>query len=230
MIRSIAFELFDRLTTDPDALRKQVAEARSDRHDAEMRLLDAKQMIESIRETKLFSRRKLEADNATMTTRIEELAAERDELQLQVNELQRDISQCNEYNRELLSEKCKAEEARTSTNRAIAEFRDRLQTIVDEQLGPQETLGFAELLTHVEDGLRKGSRAEAQFLLGRDKSDLTIEPTWILAAWSVSGSEWTEVKRGGYDSMLAEMRRNATSWNLFPRSAWDALVKNGRAR
>ena len=61
-------------------------------------------------------------------------------------------------------------------------------------------------------------------------TDLIIEPTWILAAWSVSGSEWAEVKRGSYDAMLADMRRDATSWNLFPRSAWDALVKNGRAR
>lgn len=187
MIRSIAYELFNRLTTDPDALRKQVAAARRDRDAVETELLDAKQMIETISETKLFSRRKLEADNATMTTRIEELTAERDALQLQVNELQLLVMSLPS--------------AVDSTKQA-AELA-------------QANLEIARL-----------QKAYANF----KGTDLTIEPTWILAAWSVSGSEWTEVKRGGYDSMLAEMRRNATSWNLFPRSAWDALVKNGRAR
>lgn len=210
MIRSIAYELFDRLTTDPDALRKQVAEARADRDAIETELLDYKCGTRAY------------AANST-AEELEKTRTERDALQ-------GEILQCNEYNRELFNEKCKAEEARTSTNRAIAEFRDRLQTIVDEQLGPQETLGFTELLTCVEDGLRKGSRAEAQLLLQRDKSELTIEPTWILALWSIHAEGWTEDKRGSYDSMLAEMRRTAMPWQLFPRSAWDALVKNGRAR
>jgi hypothetical protein len=128
MIRSIAYELFDRLTTDPDALRKKLA--------------DANYALESLRETKLFS---------------EELMAECDALQLQVRELQ--------------ATTCKV-------------------TITSD----------------------------------------TIEPTWILALWSIHAEGWTEDKRGSYDSMLGEMRKTAMPWQLFPRSQWDALVKNGRAR
>lgn len=210
MIRSIAYELFNRLTTDPDMLREKLAESERIRY----KLAD--DLLNHTMGPVAFARNQQKAD----------LEAE----QLQVRELQSEISQCNKYNRELFSEKCKAEEARTSSNRAIAEFRDRLQTIVDEQLGQHETLGFDELLTCVEDGLRKASRAEAQLLLQRDKSDLTIEPTWILALWSIHAEGWTESKRGSYDAMIAEMHRSATAWNLFPRSQWDALVKNGRAR
>lgn len=150
MIRSIVYELFDRLTTDPDALRKQVAEARRQAFAA-----------------------------AAIADELARTRAERDALQLQVNELK-----------------------------------------LQQSSSP----------TDVEHTKLAAKLAVAQLEISRLRGDLTIEPTWILAAWSVSGSEWTEVKRGGYDSMLAEMRRNATSWNLFPRSAWDALAKNGRAR
>lgn len=175
MIRSIAYELFGRLTTDPEALRKQVAEARRDRDAVEAELLDYKCGA------KAFA--------------------------------------CNQCKKEL-----------EAVRLEFSDYRDRLQTIVDEEIEPHPTMKFAKLLDAVEQALSKGSRAEAQLLLQRDKSDLTIEPTWILAAWSVSGSEWAEVKRGSYDAMLADMRRDATSWNLFSRSTWDALVKNGRAR
>jgi hypothetical protein len=157
MIRSIAYEIFDRLTTDPDALRKQVAKARADRDSVDAELLEAKDTIELISERKTFSRRKLESDDAAMSARIEELMAERDALQLQVRELQ--------------ATTCKV-------------------TITSD----------------------------------------TIEPTWILALWSVHAEGWTEANRGSYDSMVGEMRKAATAWQLFPRSQWDALVKNGRAR
>lgn len=59
---------------------------------------------------------------------------------------------------------------------------------------------------------------------------LDIEPTWILAMWSVHNEGWTETKRGSYDSMVTEMRKAATPWNLFPRPDWDTLVRLGRAR
>lgn len=178
MIRSIAYELFDRLTTDPEALRKQLSNARADRDAVAIELADYQTGLRT-------------APNDACT-------------------------QCQEQ--------------LSLVQQQFATYRDRLQTIVDEQLGPQETLGFAELLTRVEDGLRKGSRAEAQLLLQRDKSDLTIEPTWILALWSIHAEGWTEDKRGSYDSMLGEMRKTAMPWQLFPRSQWDALAKNGRAR
>ena len=137
MIRSIAYELFDRLTTDPDALRKQVAKAVFERSAAIAELHNCK-----------FAPRSVE---------LVEVYAERDALLLQVRELE--------------ATKCKA-------------------TITSD----------------------------------------TIEPTWILALWSIHAEAWVESSRGSYDAMNEKMRANAIPWNLFPRSAWDALVKNGRAR
>jgi hypothetical protein len=141
MIRSIAYELFDRLTTDPDMLREKLAESE--------RLRDklADDLLNHTMGPVAFARNQKKAD----------LEAERDALQLQVRELQ------------------------ATTCRV---------TITSD----------------------------------------TIEPTWILALWSVHMEGWTEDKRGSYDSMLAEMRKAATARQLFPRSAWDALTKNGRAR
>lgn len=209
MIRSIAYELFDRLTTDPDALRKQLSDARADRDAVAIELADYQTGLRSIAAAELTS-----------------LQHELSIAQLEIVRMQKELSKCNAYGSELFHEKWKADDDLASTNRAIAEFRDRLQTIVDEQIGPQETLGFAELLTCVEDGLRKASRAEAR----RDMSELTVESTWILAMWSIHAEGWTESKRGSYDAMIAEMHRSATAWNLFPRSQWDALMMNGRAR
>ena len=144
MIRSIAYELFDRLTTDPDALRKKLADARADRDAIETELLDYKCGMRAY------------AANST-AEELEKTRAERDALQLQVRELE--------------STKCKV-------------------TITSD----------------------------------------TIEPTWVLALWSIHAEGWTEDRRGSYDSMLGEMRKSAVAWQLFPRSQWDALAKNGRAR
>lgn len=166
MIRSIAFELFDRLTTDPDALRKQVAKARADKDAVETELLDYK------------CGTRAHAANAT-TEELARLAAERDALQLQVSELK---------------------------------------------------LQHASSPTDVEHTKLAAKLAVAQLEIARLRGGLTIEPTWILALWSVHAEAWTESHRGSYDAMNEKMRANATQWNLFPRSAWDALVKNGRAR
>ncbi|MBK9949894.1 MAG: hypothetical protein IPP12_22430 [Nitrospira sp.] len=141
MIRSIAYELFNRLTTDPDMLREKLAESERIRY----KLAD--DLLNHTMGPVAFARNQQKAD----------LEAERDALQLQVRELQ--------------GTTCKV-------------------TITSD----------------------------------------TIEPTWILALWSIHAEGWTESKRGSYDAMIAEMHRSATAWNLFPRSQWDALVNNGRAR
>jgi multidrug resistance efflux pump len=211
MIRSIAYELFDRLTTDPDALRK--------------RLADANYALESLRDTKLFS---------------EELMAECDALQLQVRELKLQLESSPttiEHTKQAaaLANAQLAIAAHEANNRRLQERVADAQRQHENQLRRNDTLeserakDVAQLRSEISTAhaeIARLQKAYANFA----GTDLTIEPTWILALWSIHAEGWTEDKRGSYDSMLTEIRKYSTAWQLFPRSAWDALVKNGRAR
>lgn len=196
MIRSIAYELFNRLTTDPDALREE------------------KDTLQ--RDLNHYRREYAEAfgDANRANNALASVTAERDALQLQVRELlaqlPEEMKHCS-----ILYEECPVGHGHLRGGNW-----EKHECFICDAQASKHKLAEAEL------EIARLQKAYANFR----GTDLTIEPTWILAAWSASGSEWTEVKRGGYDSMLAEMRRNATSWNLFPRSAWDTLLKNGRAR
>lgn len=212
MIRSIAFELFDRLTTDPEALRKQVADARAERDETATELLDYKCG------TKGFERNALTSELDRVTSEWLAAAAERDALQLQVREL---LAQFPEGMKHctILYEKCPV-----GHGYLRGMNWEKHECFICEARALKHKLAEAEL------EIARLQREIQQLLARNNVPTDTIEPTWILALWSVHAEAWTESHRGSYDAMNEKMRANATQWNLFPRSAWDALVKNGRAR
>lgn len=212
MIRSIAYELFDRLTTDPDALRKQVAEAQAGRSAAIAELHDCRYGYAVNATNEEFAR--VTADRNTALTKLAQAIGERDAVQLQFNELLAQLPEGMKHCT-ILYEECPVGHGHLRGGNW-----EKHECFICDAQASKHKLAEAEL------EIARLQKAYASFR----GTDLTIEPTWILAAWNVSGSEWAEVKRGSYDAMSADMRRNATPWNLFPRSAWDALVKNGRAR
>jgi chromosome segregation ATPase len=208
MIRSIAYELFDRLTTDPDMLRQQVAHARSERDEKVIELLNGADERDALR----FQVRdlKLQLESSPTTIEHTKQAAALADAQLAIA--------AHEANNRRLQERV-ADARRQHENQLR-----RNDTLESERAKDVAQLRSEISTAHAE--IARLQKAYANFA----GTDLTIEPTWILALWSIHAEGWTEDKRGSYDSMLTEIRKYSTAWQLFPRSAWDALVKNGRAR
>ena len=178
MIRSIAFELFDRLTT------------------------------------KVFLYNQCKQTLKMYATHIAEITSERDALQLQVRELLAQLPEGMKHCT-ILYEEC-----------PVGHSYLRGRNWEKHECFTCEAQALKHELTEAELEIANLQKAYANFR----GTDLTIEPTWILALWSVHAEAWAESHRGSYDAMNEKMRANAIPWNLFPRSAWDALIKNGRAR